>query len=178
MFIAIEFEDEIKDYLDQLQTKVKENSKRGNFTQKENYHITLRFIGEVDKDDVALLADAVNDTAVRNKAFSMNINEIGCFPKGNTSIVWVGLNKSTELMRLFATLEKSLEKQGFSRDKKGYTPHITLGREVAVNGNPTNILSKINIDKKEVKVTKISLMESKRLGNRLVYNCLYSSSLK
>ena len=55
VFIAIDFEEEVKDYLDGIQNIIKENSRHGNFTQKENYHITLRFMGEVNKSDVDML---------------------------------------------------------------------------------------------------------------------------
>ena len=178
MFIAIEFEEEIKDYLENMQNVIKENSKKGNFTKKENFHITLRFIGEVNKGDIPLLAAAVDEAAVRNKAFNITINQAGAFPKGNTCIAWAGIENSKELSRLYSSLENALEKQGFRRDKKGYTPHITLGREVAINSNPKLFFQKLIVDKKVISVTKISLMESKRIGPNLVYSPVHVSSLK
>lgn len=178
VFIAIDFEEEVKDYLDGIQNIIKENSRLGNFTQKENYHITIRFMGEVNKSDIDMLIEAMNDAAVRNKSFNINLNKLGAFPKGNTSIVWVGIDKSNPLTRLYLSLEKALEKQGFRRDKKAYTPHITLGREVAVNGNPNNLFKQMDKIEKDVSVSKITLMESKRIGAKLVYYPIYVSSLK
>ena len=51
-FIAIELEEEVKDHLAEVQAKTQELCRRGNFTPKENFHLTLHFLGEVGEDDI------------------------------------------------------------------------------------------------------------------------------
>lgn len=178
IFIAIELEDDIKDYLDEMQKKVSERSRKGNFTSRNNYHITLRFLGEVDRDDVDTVVEAIHDASVRTKCFDININKLGAFVNGDTSTIWAGVDKNNGLSRLYTSVEKALEKQGFRRDRKPFTPHITLGRNVSVVGNPNNVLKQIGEVQKSVAVTKITLMESKFLGGKVSYYPLYVSNLK
>ncbi|MEA5083245.1 RNA 2',3'-cyclic phosphodiesterase [bioreactor metagenome] len=178
MFIAIEFEPEVREYLSEVQKKFLPVSRRGNFTDIDNLHLTLKFIGEVERDDIDYLAQAVREVGSANKCFSLNLSHLGFFPKGNRTIVWAGVEESQPLLRLFGSLEKSLMRQGFPRERKGLSPHITLGREVDLTEKFDTIKAQIPLDKKQIKVTKISLMESKRMGAKLVYKPVYVQLLK
>ena len=76
------------------------------------------------------------------------------------------------------SLEKSLMRQGFPRERKGLSPHITLGREVDLTERFDAIKEQIPLEKREIKVAKISLMESKRMGQKLVYKPIFVQLLK
>jgi 2''-5'' RNA ligase len=178
MFIAIEFDPEMREYLSEVQKKLLLVSRRGNFTDSSNMHLTLKFIGEVDSDDVDYLAQAVREVGSASKGFSLSLSHLGFFPKGNRTIVWAGIEDSQPLLRLFSGLEKSLMRQGFPRERKGLSPHITLGREVDLTEKFDKIKVQIPLEKKEIKVTKISLMESKRIGAKLVYKPVFVQLLK
>lgn len=177
-FIAIELEEEVKDHLAEVQAKTQELCRRGNFTPKENFHLTLHFLGEVEEDDIDYLQDAMYETARRNRPFTLTLDKIGFFPRGNKGIMWAGLEKSTHLQRLFSTLEKSLEQQGFARERKGLSPHITLGREVEPHRSFMDVQKNVQIDPMKISVRSISLMESVRKGSKLVYVPLFRVDLK
>ena len=177
-FIAIEFSEKLKEYLDSLSKKIATYSKTGNFTKKENYHLTLRFIGETDKSDIELLCCAIQETSMRNKGFELPLNKLGEFKRNGKSIVWAGVSdEKKELSRLFASLEKSLEAEGFPREKKGLNPHITLGREVSLIKEPAFFEEYLK-DAALIPFKEISLMESVRTGQGLVYRRLFSEVLK
>ena len=125
-FIAIELEEETKAQLAEVQAEVEKLCRRGNYTPKENFHLTLHFLGEVQEEDLDYLHEAIYETARRNRPFTMTIDKIGFFPRGNKGILWAGIERSNHLQRLFSTLEKSLEQQGFARERKGLSPHILL----------------------------------------------------
>ncbi|MBQ2879337.1 MAG: RNA 2',3'-cyclic phosphodiesterase [Anaerotignum sp.] len=176
-FIAIELEDEVKDHLAEAQAKAQELCRRGNYTPRENFHLTLHFLGEVEEDDLEYLQDAMYETARRNRPFTLTLDKIGFFPRGNKGIMWAGLERSTHLQRLFSTLEKSLEQQGFARERKGLSPHITLGREVEPHRSFMDVQKSVRVEPMKIAVRSISLMESVRKGPKLVYVSLFRQNL-
>ena len=86
MFIAIEFDPEMREYLSEIQKKLLPVSRRGNFTEKENLHLTLKFIGEVDRDSVEDLAQAVREVGSSGRAFSLTLSHLGFFPKATAPL--------------------------------------------------------------------------------------------
>lgn len=177
-FIAIELEEEVKDHLVEAQAETQKLCRKGNFTPKENFHLTLHFLGEVEAEDIDYLQDAMYETARRNRPFTLTLDKIGFFPRGNKGIMWAGLERSTHLQRLFSTLEKSLEQQGFARERKGLSPHITLGREVEPHRSFMDVQKNVRLDPMKISVRSISLMESVRKGPKLVYVPLFRMDLK
>lgn len=178
IFIAIELEDEMRAYLADVQERTRRECKRGNFTPPENFHLTLRFIGEATGQDVELLKEAMEETGFRNRNFPLTLDKIGFFPKGTRGVLWTGVQQNAALLRIFSTLEKNLSKQGFPREKKGLSPHITLGRDVEPFRGFQEVQRKVIVEKKTMLVTKISLMESVRMGPRLIYKPIYSVNLQ
>ena len=176
-FIAIELEEEVKDHLAEVQAETQKLCRKGNYVPKDNFHITLHFLGEVEEDDLEYLQDAMYETARRNRPFTLTLDKIGFFPRGNKGIMWAGLGKSTHLQRLFSTLEKSLEQQGFARERKGLSPHITLGREVEPHGSFMDVQKNVKVEPLKISVRSISLMESVRKGPKLVYVPLFRQNL-
>ena len=120
-FIAIELEEETKAQLAEVQAEAEKLCRRGNYTPKENFHLTLHFLGEVQEEDLDYLHEAIYETARRNRPFTMTIDKIGFFPRGNKGILWAGIERSNHLQRLFSTLEKSLEQQR-ERDSARISP--------------------------------------------------------
>lgn len=177
-FIAIELEDEIKTYLAEAQAKAANLCKNGNYTPKDNFHLTLHFLGEILPDDVDYVVEAMMETAAFNRPFSLTLDKIGFFPRGKDGVLWANVEKNNSLFRLFQMLEKNLGKQGFAREKKGLQPHITLGRMVEPYRSFSDVQKNIILEKKEIVVSNISLMESVRRGRNLSYHPLYIQPLK
>ncbi|WMI80629.1 RNA 2',3'-cyclic phosphodiesterase [Anaerotignum sp. MB30-C6] len=177
-FIAIELSPDIREYLSEVQTETQKYCRRGNYTPQDNFHITLHFLGEINPSDVEYLQEAMFDAAQRNKAFDLKLGQIGFFGRGERGILWAGVEKSDPLQRLFFNLEKSLERQGFAREKKGLSPHITLGREVEPQRGFSDVQKAVVMDGRSFAVEKITLMESVRRGPRLIYKPLYRQLLK
>ena len=71
-----------------------------------------------------------------------------------------------------------LEQQGFSRERKGLSPHITLGREVEPHRNFIDVQKNVRLEPMKISVRSIALMESVRKGPKLVYVPLFRMDLK
>ena len=177
-FIAIEFNAKTRKDISVIQDQISEEAKRGGtYTYVDNLHLTLHFLGEISESDLSDAAEAVASTAAMNRAFKLNFNKVGFFDRGEKCILWLGVDKSKSLVRLHDTLERNLLKQGFRKDKGNFTPHITLAREIAFYSNKQVAVDKLTSDIDEVEVKEISLMESRRVGGKLVYKKLYGAKL-
>lgn len=178
VFMAIDFSEEMKDYIFDFQEKVKTATKRGNFVPRDNFHITLHFIGEVSKSELEGLCNALYSGAIQNREFTMKLSDLGTFSRGTSDILWIGTEESKPLFRLYNSLSKALSREGYSTGRQGLKPHITLGREVEFYNNVKNIRGKFPVEHKEFIVDKITLMESVRKGPRLIYKPIYTAELK
>jgi 2'-5' RNA ligase len=174
-FIGIWFPEEKKDQLLAVSKTVVEHSLNGNFTIRDNFHLTLRFIGEVDENGIMRLKKAIDETAVLRKPFSFVIHGYNQFKRQNTSIVYADVNKSKELNDLYRQLEEALYKNGFTKEDRAYTPHITLGREVVLDEDIN--LKKDKFEDITIDAKDISLIESKQVQGVLRYVPIYTKPL-
>ena len=96
--------------------------------ESENIHATLRFLGEVQ---VPLLDQVKSELAqVAFQSFLVELRGVGAFPNPRRpNVVWIGITKGgEELQGIFSRLEPRLRGLGFAADRKGFSPHITIGR--------------------------------------------------
>lgn len=96
---------------------------------RENLHVTLRFLGEVNDADVPRLASAL-ESPLATGPFEMVLGGGGCFPPtGPPRVVWVGVTGGVEDARkAYAELDRRVSDFDVERETRAYTPHVTLGR--------------------------------------------------
>lgn len=100
----------------------------------ENYHVTLRFIGEVPNWRAEEIDHAL--ATLRAPAFPIQLAGVGTFQKaGKVVSLWVGVDRSPALDHLQAKIETALQRAGLDREPRRFAPHITLARP---NGAPEN----------------------------------------
>lgn len=177
-FIAIELNENLKEYIFQKQQIIRGYCEKGKFSTKENLHLTLKFIGQTNYNDVEILKEAIDKSASQSLPFNLKLGELGYFPKKNRKIIWIGISEGyKKLQQLFKVLEDNLATQGFERDNRGLNPHITLAREVVLNTEFGGIAEEAMILNKVIPVKKISLMESKRVKGELKYIPIYTKNI-
>lgn len=178
IFIAIEFSQHIKNYLQQVQQQITSLSRTGNFTRVENFHLTLKFIGEIQPYRVKDITNVMGQAIADFKPFKLYMGDLGYFQRRNKKIIWMGVKGELEILQdLVAQLNKSLESLGIREDNRRYFPHITLGREVSLLTPFSELSNTIPVHKNPIEVCRISLMESRREKGRLVYLPLYTKPL-
>ena len=102
----------------------------------EQFHLTLRFIGQVDGDAFADIADGLSMVAC--PPFSLKLNGVGCFPpRGQPRILWAGAEADDGLARLHGQIESRLRHLGIEPEGRNFAPHVTLAR---LKGTPVNRL--------------------------------------
>lgn len=165
LFVAVLLDDPVKDGLCMAIHKLENAALRGNFTRRENLHLTLAFLGETSKLEDA--RQAMN--RVNGKAFPLAIEGLGKFPRGAADVYWAGVQKSPELMALQSSLCRELSLAGFSLEQRAYQPHLTLGREVVLRENFEEAAFWKTVPEFSMEVHRMSLMRSERMNGRLVY---------
>lgn len=155
LFIAIQLSDAMKDALTAAQDEMYAQGVRGNFTTRENMHLTLAFIGEYpDKEQVM---DAL--ASVSFSSFYITLKGMGCF----RDLWWAGMEESAPLTAVVRRIRRALAENDIPFDKKRFSPHITLIRKA------TGKMPGIQIDTVSMPVESISLMRSDRGKRGMIY---------
>lgn len=93
----------------------------------DQLHITLRFIGEVDRHQANDVVDALAN--IRFSPFRTALSGVGCFDrKGHVNALWAGMEPRAPLARLHRKVDRACIAAGLSPDDRSYLPHITLAR--------------------------------------------------
>lgn len=166
LFVAICFDAAAIAALRRAQDDLRKYASRGNFTQPQNFHLTLEFLGE--QPDPASAAQAVRSLA--SPPFTLCIRGTGRFG----DVAWLGVQRSAELLGVHSELCAALQKCGFTTENRPYTPHLTLAREVVFNDYSLFLNTAPKID---YPVHSVSLMKSERSAGRLFYTELCRKEL-
>lgn len=160
LFIAIPFSEEFKEELLRVQSEMKVNGVRGNFTRPENLHVTVAFLGEVK--DPAPAMKALESVPVPELRLTSG-------PLGNFGeLLWIGLRKNSALEEYVAEVRHALDIAGVEYDRKKFRPHITLVRRADW---PYQVLVEELAEVRRVRMTvdRVCLMKSERLDGKLTY---------
>lgn len=93
---------------------------------REQLHITLRFIGEVDGSDARALDDAL--AGIDAPAFEMQLHSVGQFGNKQPHSLWAAARQSDLLEHLARKVDNAIRRVGQPQDAHKFTPHVTLAR--------------------------------------------------
>lgn len=131
VFFAIDLPEEIKQKIDKFNSNVIYSVfQKMKKVSIENLHITLKFIGEVEKPVVdSLLSELEAQKSTKIKSANVQISGIGVFPNVNRArILWIGA-RCPDLMAIYNHIQSVLKKLNIpTEDEKEFHPHITVGR--------------------------------------------------
>ncbi|MBU3145158.1 RNA 2',3'-cyclic phosphodiesterase [Clostridium sp. CF012] len=178
IFIAIDFEKSIKSYLLHIKNKLERYFTKGRLTDIDNFHLTLQYIGELEESNIPKLLNALQECASKHDPFSITLDTLGSFKKGDSNILWIGINNSEDLMRIYEELCITLKREKIAFDEKPLKPHITLGRNIILKKPIDELENLISIENVIIPINNITLMESKRIDGKLVNIPVATLSLK
>ncbi len=122
LFTAIELPDEIRDQLYRLHQPLP----GARWIARENYHITLRFAGDIDAASAREFAQ--NLAQIEPDGFEIMLKGVGAFGGDDPHSVWAGVELSPELEALARAHEKAARAAGLPPEKRPLKPHVTLAR--------------------------------------------------
>lgn len=122
LFTAVEIPESVRLRLSLLQGGVP----GARWIPKENLHLTLRFIGEVDERTANDIDEVL--TVLEAPAFELTLKGVGEFGGRDARAVWAAVAPNPALTRLVAKIESALQRMGLEAETRKFTPHVTLAR--------------------------------------------------
>lgn len=128
LFVALEIPLAVRLNLAALLVSMRAITKEPRWVRAENLHVTLKFLGEVAEGKVHAVRAALGEIR-SDKAVSLEFRGLGFFPnEKHPRVFWVGIEASPNLKTLAGNIEGGVEKLGTPREKREFSPHLTLAR--------------------------------------------------
>jgi 2'-5' RNA ligase len=130
LFIALEIANSIKERIRILQQELMRCSADVGWVKPGNIHLTLKFLGDVTVTRLPAIRQACAEAACKANPFELELTGTGVFPnRHKPRVLWIGLgNLPDNLKGLHACLELELAEEGFPKEDRPFSPHLTIGR--------------------------------------------------
>ncbi|UEM20478.1 RNA 2',3'-cyclic phosphodiesterase [Skermanella mucosa] len=123
LFVALELPEAVRERLVGLGGGVP----GARWTEPENLHLTVRFIGEVENGLLPDIDAALG--SVSAPAFDLVLDGVGQFGSGSRArLLWAGVERNDALVHLNQKVESALVRAGLPREERRFSPHVTLAR--------------------------------------------------
>lgn len=129
-FLAFELPLDIKRIVARVSGEFRESTLNVRWVQADNIHLTVVFMGNIKSEEIKAIGDVSQKVCLKYAPFDILLSGMGSFPnKRNPKIIWLGLSADLERMSHFRNaLQKGLKPFGIKEEKRGFRPHLTLGR--------------------------------------------------
>jgi 2'-5' RNA ligase len=132
LFIAAELPVEVVGSIARAQAKLKSKlpAQAVRWTRPEGIHLTLKFLGDTPANQVDAILQKLAEAVRGQSPIHLWARGMGCFPTlARPRVIWVGLDGETErLAQIAVSIEKQLGPLGYPGDRRGFSPHLTMGR--------------------------------------------------
>ena len=133
-FIALELPAGVHQSLHQVSSQLRQRlqtlpKQAVRWVPAENIHLTLKFLGDVSLANLDILQEMLLSEVKTHPPFEFSLGGVGAFPNARQPrVLWVGIQAPPEMLALQYGIEVKLEKLGYSREERPFSPHLTLGR--------------------------------------------------
>jgi 2'-5' RNA ligase len=164
IFIAVKIDpgENLMNMISILKSGLKDE--RIKWTESENYHITLAFLGDTEETKIKAINNMLRITCEGFGEFEINIKGAGVFKNfSDPRIIWSGIETSEKMNKLYDCIKSGLKDTGISLEERPFRPHLTLGRIKIIrdNGNLKSLVAKyLNAEMQNQPVNEVILYES------------------
>lgn len=180
-FIGTDFSRETKDRIAGIQHIVREYSERGRFKYIGNFHLTLKFLGEVEEKKIADIGKVLRGIAARHQRLQLKVDKIGFFNgQGSIHALWLGFSGELDKLHgLYSDIEDEMSRLGVKKEMKPYTPHITIAQDLVLKIPFGELESKVSFEGcKPIEIKEISLIKSEEKEGKRIYTPISTFVLK
>ena len=160
LFVGLDLPEELRERLAGLAGGVP----GARWVPAENFHITLRFIGEVAAHQAEEIDHAL--AALHARRFALVLAGVGTFTRaGRETTLWVGVARNPALDRLQSKIETACQRIGLPPERRRFAPHVTLARlDNAAPGRLAAFVQAHNLLRAEPVAVEHFTLFSSRLG--------------
>jgi len=160
----------------EFEKEIKKTGADVKLVEPQNIHITLKFLGDIEETFIDEIEQIIKDAIKEIKPFTMKLNGTGVFPNNNyVKVIWIGIKEAQIIETIVKTIDENLSKLGFKKEKRSFSPHLTIGR-VKTAKNKQRLLETIekyaNIEFSIQDVKSIKLMKSDLTSAGPIYTTL------
>ena len=132
-FIAVEIGEKVRDALESAVKHLRATPAQVKWVARENWHLTVKFLGDVERRSTEDITRALQEEAARAQAFNLSVRGLHPFPPGRQPRIVAAavFDAAGGLAKLNARLEERMQLFGVAPERRGFQAHLTLGR---VNG--------------------------------------------
>ena len=129
LFVAFEVSDEAKDAVEAAVAPLRERFPNARWVPRENWHVTVKFLGQAYPRLVGWVQEQVMQAAVTSASVTSRLTELGAFPSaGRARVLWAGLDDRPGLLAEIAhALDAALAKE-FKPETRAFSAHLTVAR--------------------------------------------------
>ncbi len=176
-FICFEIPSGIRNEIRELQAQLKPLGRGVRWVNPDGIHLTLKFLGKVQENNLDDIASAVQQAVTSCRPAEVTVKGAGAFPNfRNPRVYWVGVNEPAgEMVRCQQAIETELEKLGYDKENRRFSPHLTIGRIKDSDGidSVSNELQTIVKEFGAFTADKVIVMKSELKPSGAVYTPLY-----
>jgi 2'-5' RNA ligase len=186
--VAIDLSQTIRQRLGELIARLSEQipGRSVRWVKSDSIHLTLKFLGDVSSDGVSQAAAALRRVAEAHPPLTFRVQGLGCFPNARRPrVLWIGVHeKDGRLASLHEAIEIALDRLGYKREIRAFSPHLTLGRvrDEAVASGAQGIAAGLaalsDTDLGTVEVSEVCLFQSELRPTGAIYTALERAALR
>ena len=147
LFIAVTIPSEVKARIAETQTELRRvlADRAIRWTRREQFHLTLKFLGDVDASRVEALGEAIRDACRGFGALPLRAGRVGCFPdQRHPRVVWVGVRDQAEhLARLQGAVEVATREYTLEAAGERFAGHVTVARLKGIKRAEAEALARV-----------------------------------
>lgn len=168
-FLALPLPADVVAYLKEAIGRLERRTEGVRWVKDEGIHITVKFLGEIEESTAEAMQSALAPIGAAFKPFHARLAGLGAFPSARAArVIVVKLKEGVEdSQALFAEVEERLASLGVEREKRAFTPHVTLGRRRIPrpfpNGDP------MPIEEREFLIEQLVLYKSTLMPGGAIY---------
>lgn len=175
VFVALEIPSKTKDNLERSSRQFADFATKGKFIPKDNYHLTLHFLGEVAPSDLIYVQSAM-DSVKSLPAPTLAVSQFAVMRASD--VVCAKFRYDNALLDLHEQLGSKLEQSGFAVEHRAYRPHVTIIRKYGFNLPFSEVTKSVDVYNMPFVAVNVALYESTLTSKGATYAELYKVTLK